>query len=251
MIELMQITSGYPEHPVLHDITLSFPPGQVSVLLGPNGSGKSTLLRAACGLQPVQGGCILLDHSPLTAFTPRQLAKRVAYMPQSRNVPNITARRMVLHGRFPHLSYPRRYRAEDFAIADQALAAVGAGELSNRPVATLSGGQRQKVYLAMALAQDTETILMDEPTAWLDVRRQLDFMHTAKQLAGQGKAVVLVLHDLGLAMRFADSIAVLAGGHIACLGTPEEIYRSGILNQVFEITLCRVQTADGWIYYYT
>ena len=114
---------------------------------------------------------------------------------------------------------------------------------------SLSGGQRQKVYLAMALAQETETVLMDEPTTYLDIRHQLDTMAVVRSLASQGRSVVLVLHDLCLAMRTADEIAVFHGGQLRQLGTPEEIFQSGILDQIFQISLCRTKTGSGWQYY--
>ena len=250
MIELTNLRAGYPGRTVLEDITLSFPPGQVLALVGPNGSGKSTLLRTALGLIPKLWGEIRVDGDKLEDLSPRQLAQRAAYLAQSRPVPNITAGRMVLHGRFPYLSYPRRYRPEDHAIAQKALEQADALDLARRPMPQLSGGQRQKVYLAMALAQDTGTVLLDEPTTYLDVGHQQEVMVTARLLASEGKAVVAVLHDLCLAMRFAHRLAVLDGGRLQGVGTPEELYQSGILDQVFSITLRRVETEDGWRYYY-
>lgn len=250
MIELTNLRAGYPGRTVLEDVTLSFPPGQVLALVGPNGSGKSTLLRTALGLIPKLGGEIRVDGDKLEDLSPRQLAQRAAYLAQSRPVPNITAGRMVLHGRFPYLSYPRRYRPEDHAIAQKALEQADALDLAQRSMPQLSGGQRQKVYLAMALAQDTGTVLLDEPTTYLDVGHQQEVMATARLLASEGKAVVAVLHDLCLAMRFAHRLAVLDGGRLQGVGTPEELYQSGILDQVFSITLRRVETEDGWRYYY-
>ena len=250
MIQLSHLRAGYPGRVVLEDVTLSFPPGQVLALVGPNGSGKSTLLRTALGLIPRLGGEILVDGDPLEDLTPRQLARRAAYLAQSRPVPNITAGRMVLHGRFPYLSYPRRYRPEDHAAARRALELADALELAGRPMPQLSGGQRQKVYLAMALAQDTGTVLLDEPTTYLDVGHQQEVMATARLLASQGKAVAAVLHDLCLAMRFAHRLAVLDGGELRGEGTPEELYQSGILRQVFSVDLRRVETEEGWRYYY-
>lgn len=250
MIELSHVRAGYPGHTVLDDVTLTLPPGQVLVLVGPNGSGKSTLLRTAIGLIPRLSGEILVDSEPLDALSPRHLAQRAAYLAQSRPVPNITAGRMVLHGRFPHLSYPRRYRPEDHQAAHQAMEQADALDLANLPMPQLSGGQRQKVYLAMALAQETETILLDEPTTYLDVGHQQDVMATARLLAADGKAVAVVLHDLCLAMRFAHRLAVLDGGLLQAAGTPEEIFQSGILDRVFSISLRRVDTGEGWRYYY-
>ncbi len=249
MIELRHIRAGYPGRPVLEDVSLTFAPGRVLALLGPNGCGKSTLLRTANGLLPAAGGQILLDGAPLPSLSPKQIARKVAYLPQSRAVPDITARRFVLHGRFPHLSYPRRCRPEDYAAVDSALRWVGAEELADRPLPELSGGQRQKIYLAMALAQETETILMDEPTTFLDAKHQLEVMALAGKLADRGKASVLVLHDLCLALQGADEVAVLEGGKVVGTGSPEEIYQSGILEQVMGVTLRRTGTERGWRYF--
>ena len=250
MIELQGLRAGYPGRPVLEDVTLTFRPGEVLAILGPNGCGKSTLLRAAGGLIPRESGQVLLDGVPIESCTPKQIAQKAAYLPQSRPVPNITARRMVLHGRFPYLSYPRRYRREDYEMAQRALGWVGAEELADRPLAQLSGGQRQKVYLAMALAQDTGVILMDEPTTYLDVSCQLEVMALARRLAGEGKAVVMVLHDLCMALRYAHRAAVFHNGRVAQAGTPEELYEGGVLERVMGVRLGRIETEDGWRYYY-
>ncbi len=248
MIELRGVAAGYPGHPVLKDISLSFLPGKVTVLLGPNGCGKSTLLRTAGGLLPVTAGEVLLDGLPLKHYTPREIALRVASLPQSRSVPDISARRMVLHGRFPHLSFPRRTRREDREAVERALGWVGAQDLADRLLPTLSGGQRQKIYLAMALAQETATVLMDEPTTFLDARHQLEVMALARQLAQQGKAVGLVLHDLCLALPRSDILVVLEEGRLRQSGSPEEIFASGILEQVMGVTLGRMETEAGWRY---
>ena len=250
MIRLEHVTAGYGGPPVVRDVTLDLKPGEVLVLLGPNGCGKSTLLRTIAGLQPLSGGAVLLDGAPTETLARRALAQAVTYLPQSRSVPNITAYRMVLHGRFPYLSYPRRYRPEDHAAAKKALEAADAWDLAPLPVQTLSGGQRQKIYLAMALAQDTQTILMDEPTTYLDIRHQLDLMRFSQALAREGRAVVLVLHDLCLALRFAHRGAVMDGGVLLQTGTPEELFDSGILTETFHVPLRRIQTEDGWRYYY-
>lgn len=249
MIELKGLSVGYGGKPVLREVSMAFLPGQVTALLGPNGCGKSTLMKTALGLTPRLGGEILYDGVGLEHLTPRQLARKAAYLAQSREIPSITARRMVLHGRFPYLRYPRRYRAEDFEIARRALEWAGAGDLADRPVQELSGGQRQKVYLAMALAQNTETVFMDEPTTYLDVRHQLEVMAVSRRLADMGRAVVLVLHDLSLALREADRLAVLSDGALRRLGTPEEIFNSGELDRAFGVTVRRVWTEGGWHYY--
>lgn len=250
MIEVRGLDVGYGTRPVLRDVTLAFPPGKVMVLLGPNGSGKSTLIKTVLGLLKKLGGEVRFDGAELETLTVRQVAQKAAYLSQARNIPSITARRMVLHGRFPYLSYPRRYRPEDYAIVRRALDWADALELEERFLSELSGGQRQKVYLAMALAQDTETVFMDEPTTYLDPRHQLEVMSVARRLSRQGKAVVLVLHDLGLALRAGDVLTVFDGGALRQTGTAEELFQTGVLEDVFKITLRRVQTEDGWHYYY-
>ena len=249
-MELRQLRAGYGEHMVLDGIDLALRPGEVLALLGPNGSGKSTLIRAALGLLPLAGGQVLIDGTDAAALTPRQRAQKAAYLPQTRPVPNITALRMVLHGRFPHLTYPRRFRQEDYAAAMAALEQADAACLARRPMPELSGGQRQRVYLAMALAQDAPTLFLDEPTAFLDVSHQLEVGRLAGQLARQGKAVVLVLHDLPLALSTADRLAVLKGGRLLAVDGPEALCADGILNSVFGIELGRVMTDRGWRYYY-
>ena len=250
MMELRQLRAGYGEHMVLDGIDLALRPGEVLALLGPNGSGKSTLIRAALGLLPLAGGQVLIDGADAAALSPRQRAQKAAYLPQTRPVPNITALRMVLHGRFPHLTYPRRFRQEDYAAAMAALEQADAACLARRPMPELSGGQRQRVYLAMALAQDAPTLFLDEPTAFLDVSHQLEVGRLAGQLARQGKAVVLVLHDLPLALSTADRLAVLKGGRLLAVDGPEALCADGILNSVFGIELGRVMTDRGWRYYY-
>lgn len=250
MIELRNLSAGYGRDAMLRGVSMGLTPGKVLALLGPNGCGKSTLLKTILGLQPKLGGEILVDGTPSEQITPRQLAQKVTYLAQSRNTPNISARRMVLHGRFPYLSYPRRYGREDYEMVEKALRWADAATFADRSMEELSGGQRQKVYLAMALAQDTETILMDEPTTFLDVAHQLEVMAIARRLAGDGKAVLMVLHDLCLALRWADEIAVAADGGLPFRGTAGEAFESGVLDRAFGVRLARVMTEGGWQYYY-
>lgn len=250
MVELSGLCVGYGERPVLQGVSLSFPPGQVTILLGPNGCGKSTLLKAALGLIPVKEGAVRYDGQDIRSLSPKEIARKAAYLAQSRGVPNITAKRMVLHGRFPYLSYPRRYRPEDYEKAREALAWADALDLADRPMGQISGGQRQKVYLAMALAQQAPAILMDEPTTWLDPKHQLEVMATARRLAAEGRAVGLVSHELSLALRTADHVALLAGGRLAAWGTPEQVYQSGALEEAFGVKIGRMETENGWHYYY-
>ena len=239
MLKLQHLYAGYGEKTVLHDISITFPPGTVTAILGVNGCGMSTLLKAAAGLIPLLGGEIL-------AGEPR--ARHIAYLPQTRRLPELTAYRLVLHGRFPWLGWPRNYRKEDHAAAKAAMERLGVAEFADMPLPQLSGGTRQKCYLAMALAQEAPTILLDEPTSFLDPGHQLRFLEICRSLAAEGRAVVLVLHDLPLALRYADRVAVLDGGRLIALGTPGEIMSTDILQKTFGVQIFPVSTPLGTHY---
>lgn len=251
MIQVKNLSAGYFGQRVVTDVTLDFKPGEVLVLLGPNGSGKSTLLKAALGLLPSMEGEILYDGVDMRKMERKEVAKKAAFLSQSRNTPSIKALKMVLHGRFPYLSYPRQYTKADREIAQNAMEQTGCETYADANVSELSGGQRQAVYLAMALAQETDTIFMDEPTTYLDINRQLQIMETAKQLARDGKAVVLVLHDIALALSGADRVAVFEKGRLRRCDTPQTVFESGILDEVFRVSIHSVSTQHGVQYYCT
>ena len=236
MLKLQHLSAGYGEKTVLHDISIILPPGSFTAILGVNGSGKSTLLKAAAGLIPLQGGEILADE-------PR--ARHIAYLPQTRRLPELTAGRLVLHGRFPWLGWPRNYRKEDYAAAKAAMERLGVAEFADTPLPQLSGGTRQKCYLAMALAQEASTILLDEPTSFLDPAHQLMLMELCRSLAAEGRAVAAVLHDLPLALRFADRVAVLDRGRLIALAAPDEIMSTDILQKTFGVQIFPVSTPLG------
>lgn len=181
----------------------------------------------------------------------KEIAQKAAFLTQSRNTPSIQALRMVLHGRFPCITYPRRYGKQDYAIARSAMDATESREHENADVSSLSGGQRQGVYLAMTLAQKTQTVFMDEPTTYLDINRQFQMMQTAHTLAKEGRAVVLVLHDLPLALREADRVAVFEQGSLLCCDTPDAVFKSGVTERVFGVGVHRVDTPYGTQYYCT
>lgn len=250
MIELQNVSAGYPGTPVLSDISITLPKGKVTVVLGPNGCGKSTLLKAIIRINPHSSGKILVGGEDISAISQQELARKVTYMAQNRQVPGITAMQMVLHGRFPYLSYPRRYRPEDKRIAESCLEKLGILDLKSVSMSKISGGQRQKVYIAMALAQDTPVVLMDEPTTFLDVSHQMQTMKQARFLADSGKTVVMVLHDLPLAMQTADYLAVMEKGKLVRFGESEEVFTSSCLNRVFGVNVNRFRTERGWQYYY-
>ena len=246
MIELRNLSAGYGREPVLSGVSMELAPGKVTALLGPNGCGKSTLLKTILGLQPRLAGEILVDGTPTDEITPRQLAQKVTYLAQSRNTPNISARRMVLHGRFPYLSYPRRYGREDYEMVEKALQWADAGGIADRSMGELSGGQRQKVYLAMALAQETEVIFLDEPTTYLDLGRQFEVLDLVRSLNARGKTVVMVLHDLAQALAYSHQVILMERGRLVMCAGPEALFESGKIDQIFGVRTCR---AEGTWYF--
>lgn len=248
MICLHNVSAGYGGKAVIHDISLSLEPGKVTAVIGPNGCGKSTLLKTITGILPVTNGEVLFHDIPSARLSPLETARQVAYLPQTRRVPDISALSMVLHGRFPYLSFPRRYRPEDYEAARRALNWVGLADLEQKSMHQLSGGMQQGVFLAMALAQDTETILMDEPMTFLDIAHQLHTLELARQLAAQGKAVVMVLHDLSQALSIADTVAVMERRHLRCVSTPEVLFTGSTLTEVFGVEVQRLPARDSWHY---
>ncbi len=245
MISIKDLYASYEGAEILHGISAAFPAGKISVLMGPNGCGKSTTLRSLVRMVPEASGVLTLDGQALDALAPQELARRIAYLPQSRNVPDISVERLVLHGRFPYLSYPRRYRIEDGEKVRQALEQVGLSDLRKRKMENLSGGQRQKAYLAMALAQDTEVILMDEPTTFLDIKNQFEMLDRSKVLADGGKTVIMILHDFEAILHYADHVILMKDGNTLTSGSAEEVLRSLEVRKAFGVKPCFFETEDG------
>ena len=245
MVEIRNLSAGYGGEDVLRDITLDFPRGEVTAILGPNGCGKSTLLKSLIGLVPQVSGEIVVDGVEKHKLKTVELAQKIAYLPQNKRPPDMTAQQLVLHGRFPYLSYPRRYRESDRQAAKEAMEALGILDLAQTPLPRLSGGTQQKCFIAMALAQESPTILMDEPLSFLDISHQLKLLALVQNLARQGKAPVLVIHDLALALRFSHRIVLMERGRIRQTGTPDEILASGALEEVFQVKACTVDTPTG------
>ncbi|WP_458685622.1 heme ABC transporter ATP-binding protein [Nocardia tengchongensis] len=218
---------------VLDGIDFEVVAGQIVALVGPNGAGKSTLLAALAGELELSGGSVELDGHALTHWTHLDMARRRAVLPQSHTVGfPFTAREVVAMGRSPWARTPRQDH-DDKAIAD-AMAATDVERFAARPFPALSGGERARVALARVLAQDTATLLLDEPTAALDLGHQEQVLHLARERAGAGTAVVVVLHDLGVAAAYADRVAVLEAGRIAADGPPREILTPELLTRVYQ-----------------
>ena len=247
MLELENISAGYQNKTVLNNITLSFEKGKLTSIIGVNGCGKSTLLKAILGILPLFGGKVIIDKSELQSMSKNEIAKRVAYLAQGKNTPDMSVEQLVLHGRFPYLSYPRHYKDTDREIARSAMETVGISHLAGTPLYELSGGMRQNAYIAMALAQDTDYILLDEPTTYLDIAHQLDLMRVLRGLADSGKSIITVMHDLPLAFEFSDELAVMHNGNIAKKAAPNDMYNLPIIQEIFGIGI--EQTKNNQFYY--
>ena len=235
MIKIKNLSTSYDGEAVLHGVDAHFPEGKISVLIGPNGCGKSTTVKSIMRLVPEYTGEIIIGGTPLEDIPQRELAKKIAYVSQSRNVPDISVYNMVMHGRYPYLSYPRRYRKEDHEIVKDAIRMAGLEEFADRKLENLSGGQRQKAYMAMALAQDTDVIIMDEPTTFLDVKNQFEMMDHAKKLSEMGKTIIMILHDMEAVLHYADHVILMKDGKDVLSGSAEEVLRSSKLEEVFGI----------------
>ena len=247
MLELKNISAGYGNKTVLNGVNALFEKGKLVSIIGVNGSGKSTMLKAILGILPLSSGEIILDGKNINSMSRKDIAKKIAYLSQGKNTPDMTVEQMVLHGRFPHLSYPRRYKDLDREIARKAMEIVGASHLKNEPLFNLSGGMRQNAYIAMALAQDTDYILLDEPTTYLDIAHQRELMELLKRLADNGKGIVTVMHDIPMAFDFCDRIALLQDGKITALDEPSKIYDLDILKDIFGVKIARLP--NGKFYY--
>ncbi len=237
MLRVEDLSAGYNAKPAIQGITFNLLPGRLMGLLGPNGSGKSTLLRAISGvLKPTQGSA-WADDSRLTGADAREVAKRVAVVPQgSRLPPGFTAQEIVLMGRAPYLGWSGHASTADEAVAHSALEQAGALEFSNRFADRLSAGEQQRVILARALAQTTPILLLDEPTTHLDLFYQLETLQAVRRLASEhGLAVLMALHDLNLAARFCDDLLVLQNGKVVACGEARQVLTESLIRAVFQV----------------
>jgi iron complex transport system ATP-binding protein len=227
----------YGERLITGDLGVSIPDGRISVIVGPNACGKSTLLRALARLLKPRQGAVLLDGQDIQRLPTREVARRLGLLPQTPIAPeSILVADLVARGRTPHQSALQQWSAADETAVLDALEATGTLDLADRRIDELSGGQRQRVWIAMALAQQTGLLLLDEPTTFLDLRHQIDVLDLVRRLNRQeGRTLVLVLHDLNLACRYADHIIAMSAGRIVAEGPPAEVITAATLREVFEL----------------
>ena len=244
MINVKNISFSHNKRTFISDLCITFPDSSLTAILGENGSGKTTLLSLMSKTLTPSSGKIETDGSDISLLGRDELARRLSVFPQGRPTPDMTALELVTMGRYPYtknkLSVPRR----DIDIAISALVRAGAEEFSARRLSALSYGERQRVYLAMLLAQDTQNVLLDEPTNYLDVSAKFHTMELLTSLKNEGKCVVTVLHDITLALTYADRIAVMKNGKVEAFGTPESIYESKCSEHLLGVKINRFKS-DG------
>jgi iron complex transport system ATP-binding protein len=231
------VTLAYGDHVVVRDLDLQLTEGSFTAIVGPNGCGKSTLLRALGRLMRPAGGQVLLDGQAIARTPTREVARVLGLLPQAPVAPEgLTVADLVARGRHPHQSWLRQWSRDDEAVVGEALAWTDMADLADRPVDELSGGQRQRAWISMALAQGTDLLLLDEPTTYLDLSHQIDVLELVGRLhAERGRTVVVVLHDLNLAARYAQRLVAMKDGALVASGTPEEVLTEQLLADVFDL----------------
>lgn len=235
MLAIKNLFVNYAARPVLKNINLEVEKGETLALLGPNGSGKSTLLRTISGILPVASGSINLAGHPLSALCPAERARWISVVPQNASLPPaFTAWETVLLGRTPYINFMGKISARDESLTRAALEKVDALHLAERYIGELSGGERQRILLARALAQAAPILLLDEPTTYLDLQHQFGLLNLVHSLAREENlTVVIALHDLNLAARYADRIALLVGGQIRALGTAKQVLQADLIADAY------------------
>ena len=242
MIKIENLSVSLEGEKIVKNISAVFPENKVSVVIGKNGCGKTTLLRAIAGLNKVGSGKITWKDTDLSAVSVKEHAKIVAFLPQSRETPSVSVRSLVSHGRFPYLEFPRTLRKKDKEIVAKAMEMADVTKFAERNLSSLSGGQRQKVYLAMVLCQDTPVVLLDEPATFLDISQQLEVIAMADKIAKMGKTVIMVHHDIPQAVKYSDNVVLMDEGEIIYSGDGKTMVEKGLVDKVFGV---KTKILDG------
>lgn len=244
MLDINRLTVKRGAKTVLSDLALSLPTGSITALIGKNGSGKSTLLSAIGGICPFSGE-VLWDGIPLSSLSPRERARRVSFLPQSLPAPHMTVRELVLLGRHPYRTAFSVASDTDLAAVEAALCEVEIDHLANRYTDEISGGERQRAYLGMILAQDAPLWLLDEPTAYMDISVAARFLELLKKWKRE-KTLLVAIHDINSALRYADRIALLDGNRLAFFGTVAECLATSVIEETFSV---RRVAANGEVFF--
>ncbi|MFI9508482.1 ABC transporter ATP-binding protein [Nocardia sp. NPDC052566] len=231
------VTLGYGDRVIVDGLTLDITPGVITTVIGPNGCGKSTLLRSLGRLLRPRQGRVVLDGKAISSMKTKDVARVVGMLPQTPVAPEgLTVADLVARGRHPHQSWLRQWSADDETEVMHALAQTGIADLADRALDELSGGQRQRAWISMALAQGTDILLLDEPTTYLDLAHSVEVLDLVDRLHDDyGRTVVMVLHDLNLAIRYSDELIVMRAGRIVAQGKPSDIVSVELLREVFDL----------------
>ena len=231
-----KLSLGYPHAAIIEGLSLRIPSGQVTAIVGPNGCGKSTLLAGLSRLHKPSAGAVLLNGKAIGSVPSKQVARQLALLPQDATAPDgLTVSELIRFGRQPHQSLLRQWSAEDQAIVDEALRVADLQDLAERPLESMSGGQRQRAWIAMAVAQQTPLLLLDEPTSALDLGHQIEVFELIRSLASVGKTVVMVVHDLSSACRYADHLVAMKAGSIIAEGAPGDIVTPTLVEALYDV----------------
>jgi iron complex transport system ATP-binding protein len=231
------IAVRYETREVIHDLSVSIEPGTITTFIGPNGCGKSTLLKSLSRIMQVQRGAVYIDGVAISTLSSTEVARRMAMLPQSPVAPEeLTVGELVEQGRYPHAGPLRMLGKQDHEAIRNAMRLTGMLDFSNRMLSALSGGERQRAWIALALAQDTPTLLLDEPTTYLDIGHQLEVLDLARHLNAEfGMTIVMVLHDINQAVMYSDRLVAIQKGQIVADGTPAEVLTENLLAEVFKV----------------
>ncbi len=243
LLSTRRLTLAYNGTPIILNLDLAIPAGKITALVGPNGCGKSTLLQGLARLLKPRAGTVYLDSADIFKLSTTAVAKRLGILPQGPVAPEgLTVRDLVAQGRYPYQNWLQQWSKEDERLVEQALVTTGMAPLADRALDTLSGGQRQRAWIAMVLAQETEILLLDEPTTFLDLAHQVEVLDLLYELnQAEGRTIVMVLHDLNQACRYADSLVAMRKGHVWTQGVPAQVMTEVMVREVFGLE-CRIVT---------
>ena len=235
------LKAGYDKKIIIDDLNITIPKGKISVILGANGCGKSTLLKTCARLIKPMSGSVTLDGKALNCYHGKALAKILGLLPQTNTVPDgIKVADLVSRGRFPYQKMMQGMSNEDYAAVSEALSIMGIAHLADKCVDELSGGQRQRVWIALALAQQTDILFLDEPTTYLDIAYQIEILELLVELnRKKGTTIVMVLHDINEAARYADHIFAMKDGALIKEGAPKDIINEELINKIYGMQ-CKV-----------
>lgn len=236
-LQARELTLAHGNRTIISGLETALPEGRVTAIVGPNGCGKSTLLNGLARIHKPRGGAVLLNGRDIHSLPAREVARRLALLPQETSAPEgLTVADLVRFGRHPHQSWLQQWSEADQQALEQALAAADMTDLADRPLESLSGGQRQRAWIAMTIAQETPVLLLDEPTSALDLGHQIEVFELIRSLTRQGKTIAMVVHDLGAACRYADHLIAMRDGRILREGAPSDVVTTELIEELYGVT---------------